>query len=110
MGRIPHRGSQRDLRAAPRWGLGMTELYSSLVKTAVSIPNPVFEAADRAAARRGISRSELYAQALRELLARDDAEDVTARLDAIHGDPTAPPPVDATLLEAGAETLADSEW
>lgn len=53
-----------------------------LVKTAVSIPNEVFEQAERLARRRGVSRSELYAAALRALLA-DDAE-VTERLDRVH--------------------------
>jgi len=80
------------------------------MKTAVSIPDPVFEAADRVAARRGISRSELYAQALRELLARDDADDVTARLDAVHGERAVDPMVDEALLAAGTDTLADVEW
>jgi metal-responsive CopG/Arc/MetJ family transcriptional regulator len=51
------------------------------MKTAVSIPDPIFEAADQLARRRKISRSELYAEALAELLAVDDASRVTERLD-----------------------------
>ena len=65
---------------------GMTGLYSAVVKTAVSIPDPIFAAADRIARRRQVSRSELYATALAELIARDSGADVTARLDAVYSD------------------------
>lgn len=59
------------------------------MKTAVSIPDSLFEAADRLARRRRVSRSALYAEALRLLLAGEDDADaaITAQLDAIHGDP-----------------------
>lgn len=55
------------------------------MKTAVSIPDPLFAAADRLARRRRVSRSALYAEAL-ELLLADHAtdDDVTARLDEIY--------------------------
>jgi metal-responsive CopG/Arc/MetJ family transcriptional regulator len=51
----------------------------------VSIPDPLFEAADRLARRRRMSRSALYAEAL-ELLLATDADDVaiTARLDGVY--------------------------
>jgi predicted transcriptional regulator len=62
----------------------MTRLYSAVVKTAVSIPDPIFEAADRLARRRKISRSELYAEALARLLDLDDASHITERLDDVH--------------------------
>jgi len=53
------------------------------VKIAVSIPDSLFEAADRAARRLGLSRSQLYARALERLLA--DADDaITARLDELY--------------------------
>jgi metal-responsive CopG/Arc/MetJ family transcriptional regulator len=64
----------------------MTRLYSTGVKTAVSIPDPIFEAADRLARRRKVSRSQLYAEALTALLERERSVDVTARLDAVYAD------------------------
>jgi metal-responsive CopG/Arc/MetJ family transcriptional regulator len=64
----------------------MTELYSSAVKTAVSIPDPIFEAADRLARRRRVSRSELYAEALVRLLEADDSRGITERLDEVYRD------------------------
>jgi metal-responsive CopG/Arc/MetJ family transcriptional regulator len=57
------------------------------VKTAVSIPDPIFEAADRLARRRRVSRSALYAEALELLLATDtDDAAITERLDAVYAE------------------------
>jgi metal-responsive CopG/Arc/MetJ family transcriptional regulator len=54
------------------------------MKTAVSIPDPIFEAADRLARRRKVSRSEIYAQALSQLIEREASGEVTSRLDAVY--------------------------
>lgn len=54
------------------------------MKTAVSIPDAVFEAAERLAERRQCSRSSLYTQALESYLADADADEVTARLNAVY--------------------------
>ena len=53
------------------------------MKTAVSIPDEVFQQADQLAQRINVSRSELYAMALRSLLATD--AEVTEQLDRVHG-------------------------
>ena len=45
------------------------------MKTAISIPDPVFEAADQLAARIGMSRSELYATAVAEFMDRHLSSD-----------------------------------
>ncbi|MGH9149486.1 MAG: ChpI protein [Acidimicrobiales bacterium] len=54
------------------------------MKTAVSIPGPLFEAAEQLAARLGISRSQLYARALEHLVETESEDEVTARLDEIY--------------------------
>jgi metal-responsive CopG/Arc/MetJ family transcriptional regulator len=56
------------------------------MKTAISIPDDVFEAADKLARELGQSRSRLYAQAIREYLARHSANSVTEALDAVWAD------------------------
>jgi predicted transcriptional regulator len=85
----------------------MTGLYSSSMKTAVSIPDPIFEAADRLARRRRISRSELYAEALARLLDADESSRVTERLDDLYRD--RPSELDAGL--AAVQALAiDEDW
>jgi metal-responsive CopG/Arc/MetJ family transcriptional regulator len=56
------------------------------VKTAISLPDEVFEAADRMARRLGISRSELYVRAVRAYLDDLRRHDVTERLNAVYGE------------------------
>jgi len=75
------------------------------MKTAVSIPDPIFEAADRLAGRRKISRSELYAEALSRILDAEDSDDITARLDAIYGDIDSP--LDPSLASAQADAVRE---
>lgn len=55
------------------------------MKTAISIPDELFESADGLARRLGVSRSELYAKALREYLEEHRGEGVTERLDGVYG-------------------------
>lgn len=54
------------------------------MKTAVSIPDSIFKAADRLASRLGVSRSELYARALERCLTAEDEDEVTARLNRVY--------------------------
>lgn len=85
----------------------MTRLYSRVVKTAVSIPDPIFEAADRLARRRRISRSELYAEALARLLEADESRSITERLDDVYGD--RPSELDPALAALQAVAV-DEDW
>lgn len=52
------------------------------MKTAISIPDAVFQQADRFAKRKAISRSELYTKAVRAYLERE--EHVTEQLNAVY--------------------------
>src|ERR1041385_4146605 len=58
--------------------------YNRRMKKSISLPDSIFHDADALAKRLGISRSELYARAVAELVARHNGALVTARLDAIH--------------------------
>lgn len=51
------------------------------MKTAISLPDSLFEEAERLATRRGLSRSQLYQEALIEYVQRHDPETVTAEWD-----------------------------
>lgn len=53
------------------------------MKTAISLPDELFEEAELLARRLEISRSELYATALREYLARHSADRVTEQIDRV---------------------------
>ncbi|MGD9546681.1 MAG: ribbon-helix-helix protein, CopG family [Candidatus Krumholzibacteriia bacterium] len=54
------------------------------MKTAISIPDTLFEAADRLARRLGVSRSELYQRAIARYLENQGDEAVTEALDRVH--------------------------
>jgi hypothetical protein len=77
------------------------------VKTAVSIPDPLFEAAERLARRTHVSRSRLYARALELLLATTDDDDVTAALDDVYA--TEPSSLDPHTAAAQARAV-DEAW
>ena len=54
------------------------------MKTAISLPDRLFKSGDALAKRLGVSRSELYARALGEYLAKNQADRVTERLNAVY--------------------------
>ena len=60
------------------------------MKTAISLSDNLFQEADAFAKRAGISRSELYATAVAEYLARRNGDRVTAQLNAVYGAARAP--------------------
>jgi predicted DNA-binding protein len=80
------------------------------MKTAISIPDPLFQAADQLARRLGKSRSQLFAEALRAYLERHSDEAITRQINEIvDADPDAAgldPGLDALQLE----TLRKVEW
>ncbi len=78
------------------------------MKTAVSIPDQLFEEADAFARRLGKSRSEVYREALAEYLARREPDPVTRALDQVVDEVGSG--VDGWTNEAARRTLAGSEW
>jgi metal-responsive CopG/Arc/MetJ family transcriptional regulator len=77
------------------------------MKTAISIPDDVFEDAERLARRLGHSRSQLYSRALREFVARHEPGHVTAALDEVCAGELA---VDAFVARAGRRVIERTEW
>ncbi len=55
------------------------------MKVAVSIPDPIFEAAEQLAKERNIPRSQVFAEALSTYLELRNSESVTAHLNEIYG-------------------------
>jgi metal-responsive CopG/Arc/MetJ family transcriptional regulator len=78
------------------------------MKTAISIPDDVFASADALADQLGVSRSELYATAVAEFVAKHRAGDVTARLDAVYG--TQPTRLEPALRRAQARAARRAAW
>jgi len=73
--------------------------HAEATKTTISIPDEDFEAAEQIAEEPGVSRSELYANAVRELVARRRRQDVTDRLDRLYGDGFVSSELDPALAE-----------
>lgn len=55
------------------------------MKTAISIPDPVFQSAEQLAERLGVSRSELYTKALAAMIEKHRNDLVTAQLNDVYG-------------------------
>jgi len=56
------------------------------MKTAISIPDELFKAAERVAKRLGLSRSELYQRAIASYIAGKDAAAVTEQLNRLYSE------------------------
>ena len=81
------------------------------MKTAISLPDTLFERAERAASRLNLNRSQLYAQALEEFLDRTDPERITAAFNAVYS--TESSELDPVLWQMQSLTLLeedDDEW
>ena len=78
------------------------------MKTAVSVPDDVFERAERLARRERRSRSDVYSAALREYVARHSPDEVAEALDRVVaevGEGT-----DPFVTAASRQTLESTEW
>ena len=78
------------------------------MKTAISIPDNLFADAERLASRLQTSRSELYARALAEFVARHDEERVTSAMNATLENVGTE--VNAFSAEASQSVLRRVEW
>lgn len=78
------------------------------MKTAVSLPDEVFRAADRQARRSQKSRSQLYAEALAEYLSRHAPDEVTDAMNAVVD--KIDEPRDPFVLAAARSVLERAEW
>ena len=79
------------------------------MKTAVSLPDDVYQEAERHAKRTRKSRSQLYAEALSEYLCRHAPDHVTADMDAVI-DQLGEPGPDPFVARAARQLLKSVEW
>lgn len=78
------------------------------MKTAISIPDAIFKTADQVAQRLGMSRSELYVNAVREYLERNKPLNITATLNKVYGDTESS--LDQALTALQMKTLGREDW
>ena len=78
------------------------------MKTAISIPDPVFKKADKLAKRIGVSRSELYARAVETFINSYDSDHVRSALNALYD--SQPSELDPVLSSLQNLALTKEEW
>jgi hypothetical protein len=80
------------------------------MKTAISIPDSIFEEAERLAKNRGWSRSELYANAVAAYVNSERFSGVRERLDTVYGQNGDDSAIDPLLVIAQARSLPKEKW
>lgn len=78
------------------------------MKTAISVPDRIFQEAERFAQRTGKSRSQLYSEALVEFLTRHSPADVTDAMNQVVD--MLDEPVDPFVMASAERVLANVEW
>jgi metal-responsive CopG/Arc/MetJ family transcriptional regulator len=78
------------------------------MKTAISIPDSLFEAAENFAKLMGLSRSELYAKAIQEYLKAHRGDRITEQLDAVYAEEDSS--LDPFLVQLELHTLSEDTW
>lgn len=71
------------------------------MKTAISIPDQIFTAAEKTAKRLGISRSELYATAVKNYVQSHVAEEITENLNKVYA-------AEESALDSGLQSMQSS--
>ncbi len=78
------------------------------MKTAISIPDNIFQAAEQYAKNHGVSRSKLYSQALAQFLKKNSEEEITKKLNEIYSDQ--PSAVNEAVATIQFSSLEKEEW
>jgi len=82
--------------------------YTAGMKTAISIPDKIFRDAERLSRRLKKSRSQIYAEAVTEYVARHDPDAVTEAMNRVCEAMVDYP--DPGISAAAKRTLEDVEW
>jgi len=78
------------------------------MKTAISIPDPIFQAAEGLARRLGIPRSQLYTEAVAEYMKLHRNHHVTETLNDIYEKEAST--LDKTLSSMQSQSISNEEW
>lgn len=78
------------------------------MKTAISIPNKLFEGADKLAEKMGVSRSKLYATAIKSYLEAHEDGAVIAKLNEVYGKIDSK--LDPGVKKLQAKSISRNNW
>ena len=87
---------------------GYNRGYTSAMKTAISIPDSIFQAAETTARRLSMSRSELYSKAVQDFVAAHCHADVTEKLNQVYSKNQSG--LDLALSEMQGLSLDNAPW
>jgi hypothetical protein len=82
--------------------------HTTLMKVAVSVPDTVFQAAERVSRRMRVSRSRLYAQAVEAYVKQHSGADITEQLNKVYAGNSST--LDPALEAASLEVLRRGQW
>ena len=80
------------------------------MKTAVSIPDSVFDAAEQVSKRLGVSRSRLYTMAVERLLKKEASRGVRQALDAVYSRESSRLDPVLAALQFSALAAGEEDW
>ena len=80
------------------------------MKTAISIPDSLFQTAERFAKQLGISRSELFQRAVKAFLQNHRQDEVTEALNKVYGQGGEIAELDTILKQLQESSIAMEEW
>lgn len=82
--------------------------YTWVMKTAISVPNDVFELSERLAKKLKVSRSKIFAMGIKKLGEVYEENEVTANLNKFYENERAE--IDPILMKMAALSLPKEEW
>lgn len=86
----------------------MTIGYTGLMKTAISLPDELFERGERVARQLNLNRSQLYSRALQEFLKKHDPASITAAFNEVYNKESST--IDPALMQMQMLSLSKDEW
>ena len=78
------------------------------MKTAISLPDPVFEQAEALAQQLGVSRSELYTKALQAYLKRYNRDQILLKLNQVYAEESSE--LDPMMARMQFMSLPHEDW
>ena len=78
------------------------------MKVAVSVPDPIFQAAERVSRRMRVSRSRLYAKAVEAYVKQHGDDDITEQLNKVYAGSAST--IDQALEAASIDVLRRETW
>lgn len=78
------------------------------MKTAVSIPDPIFQAGEAISKQLGLSRSELYTRALQAFIAAHNKQHITEALNQVYSERSSS--LDPVVVQLQTASLPREDW